>query len=189
MKVKQGRLAEAEADARAVLLSRLKTQGKYNPLTTKYVMGLAGILIEQRGRYADAEKLIRAALDIQRTIGIKDDTQFSAQIITQLGAVLTFQRKIPEAARVCRPRQGNRQLGAGPQAGSRAQWFAHLRLYFSGQVEAGIAAAQEALKRGGPRRRAALRCRRGARRVGRRLRAGEARCRCDPRVQRRRFRS
>ena len=62
-------------------------------------MGLAGILIE-RGRYADAEKPIRAALDIQRTIGIKDDTQFSAQIITQLGAVLTFQRKIPEAARV-----------------------------------------------------------------------------------------
>ena len=47
MKAKQGRLAEAEVDARAVLLTRLKEQGKYNPLTTKYVMGLAGILIEQ----------------------------------------------------------------------------------------------------------------------------------------------
>ena len=56
MKAKQGRLAEAEVDARAVLLTRLKAQGKYNPLTTQFVMGLAGILIEQ-GRYGDAEKL------------------------------------------------------------------------------------------------------------------------------------
>ncbi len=31
MKAKQGRLAEAEVDARAVLLARLKEQGKYNP--------------------------------------------------------------------------------------------------------------------------------------------------------------
>ena len=35
MKAKQGRLAEAEVDARAVLLNRLKEQGKYNPLTTQ----------------------------------------------------------------------------------------------------------------------------------------------------------
>ena len=41
MKAKQGRLAEAEVDARRVLLSRLKEQGKYNPLTTKFVTGLA----------------------------------------------------------------------------------------------------------------------------------------------------
>ena len=68
MKAKQGRLAEAEVDARGVLLSRLKEQGKYNPMTTRFVMGLAGILVEQ-GRYADAEKLIRSALDIQRTVG------------------------------------------------------------------------------------------------------------------------
>ena len=57
MKAKQGRLAEAEVDARAVLLSRLKEQGKYNPATAKFVMGLAGMLIEE-GRYDDAEKLI-----------------------------------------------------------------------------------------------------------------------------------
>ena len=98
MKAKQGRLAEAEVDARAVLLSRLKEQGKYNPATTRFVMGLAGILIEQ-GRYGDAEKLIRSALDIQRTVGIGDDSQYSAQILSQLGAVLTFQNKVPEAAK------------------------------------------------------------------------------------------
>ena len=42
----------------ACLLSRLKEQGKYNPLTTRFVIGLAQILVEQ-GRYDDAEKLIR----------------------------------------------------------------------------------------------------------------------------------
>jgi CHAT domain-containing protein len=147
MKAKQGRLAEAEVDARAVLLTRLKEQGKYNPLTTRYVMGLAGILIEQ-GRFADAEKLIRSALEIQRTLAIKDETQSSAQIISQLGAVLTFQRKIPEAAQVyaeldkaiARWEPGRRQVLE--LNGSRIS-----ALYFSGQIEAGIAAAREALQR------------------------------------------
>jgi CHAT domain-containing protein len=147
MKAKQGRLAEAEADARGVLLARLKEQGKYNPMTTRYVMGLAGVLIEQ-GRYADAEKLIRSALDIQRTIGIKDDTQFSAQIMSQLGSVLTFQRKIPEAAQVYA--ELDKAIAGWEPArrqiielnGSRIS-----ALYFSGQIDAGIAAAQEALKR------------------------------------------
>jgi len=147
MKAKQGRLAEAEADARAVLLARLKEQGKYNPLTTKYVMGLAGILIEQ-GRYGDGEKLIRSALDIQRTIGIGDGTQYSAQMLSQLGAVLTFQRKIPEAAQA----YADLDKAIAGWEPSRRQ---HLELngsrisalYSSGQVEAGITAAQEALKR------------------------------------------
>ena len=35
MKAKQGRLAEAEVDARSALQSRLKDQGKYNPQTTR----------------------------------------------------------------------------------------------------------------------------------------------------------
>ena len=147
MKAKQGRLAEAEVDARAVLLSRLKEQGKYNPQTTKYVMGLAGILIEQ-GRYSDAEKLIHSALEIQRTIGIKDDTQYSAQVLSQLGAVLTFQRKIPEAVQAY-AELDNAIAGWEP---SRRQ---HLELngsrisalYASGQIDAGLVAAQEALKR------------------------------------------
>ena len=147
MKAKQGRLAEAEVDARGVLLTRLKALGKYNPLTTRYVMGLAGILVEQ-GRYADAEMLIRSALDIQRTVGIGDDTQFSAQILSQLGSVLTLQRKPNEAAKVyaeldkaiARWEPGRKQVLE--LNGSRIS-----ALYASGQVEAGIAAAQELLKR------------------------------------------
>jgi CHAT domain-containing protein len=147
MKAKQGRLAEAEVDARAVLLSRLKEQGKYNPFTTKYVLGLANVLIDQ-GRYADAEKLIRSALGIQRTIGIGDDTPQSAQILSQFGAVLTFQRKTPEAAQAYAEldraiaKWEPRRKEVLELSGSRI--FA---LYASGQIEAGLAAAQELVKR------------------------------------------
>ena len=147
MKAKQGRLAEAEVDARGVLLSRLKAQGKYNPLTTRYVMGLAGILVEQ-GRYADAEKLIRSALDIQRTVGIGDDTQFSAQMLSQLGAVLNFQRKSDEAAKVYA--ELDKAIAKWEPARKQVLELNGSRisaLYASGQIEAGIAAAQELLKR------------------------------------------
>lgn len=147
MKAKQGRLAEAEVDARAVLLARLKEQGKYNPATTRFVMGLAGTLIEQ-GRYGDAEKLIRSALDIQRTVGIGDDSQYSAQILSQLGAVLTFQGKMPEAAQAYAEldkaiaRWESKRKEVLELSGSRI--FA---LYASGQIEAGLTAAQELVKR------------------------------------------
>ena len=98
-KAKQGRLAEAEVDVRGALQSRLKAQGKYNPQTTQFVMGLANILVEQ-GRYEEAEKLARTALDVNRTLNIADDAQSNAQILSQLGAILTFQRKLAEAASV-----------------------------------------------------------------------------------------
>ena len=41
---KQGRLSEAEADARRALLSVLGQQGKYAPATPSFIVGLAGIL-------------------------------------------------------------------------------------------------------------------------------------------------
>jgi CHAT domain-containing protein len=99
MKARQGRLAEAEVDARSALLNRLKAHGKYNPATPRFVMGLAAVLVEE-GRFEEAEKLARASLDIQRQLGIGDDTYFSAQILSQLGAVLTLQRKQEDAAAV-----------------------------------------------------------------------------------------
>jgi CHAT domain-containing protein/tetratricopeptide (TPR) repeat protein len=147
MKAKQGRLAEAEVDARRVLLSRLKEQGKYNPLTTKFVTGLASILVEQ-GRYGDAEKLIRTGLEIQRTVGIPDDTHFSAQIMSQLGAVLTFQRKPLEAAKVYAAL--DKAIAGWEPARRQALALNGSRidaLFASGQIEAGLAAAQELLKR------------------------------------------
>lgn len=146
MKARQGRLAEAEADARGALLARLKDQGKYNPLTTKFVVGLSDILVEQ-GRYAEAGRLTKAALDIQRTLGIADDTQTSAQILSQLGAIEVFQRKLPEAFAVYADLDK-----------AIAKWEPHRREAFelngsritsllaSGEVQAGMAAAQAMFK-------------------------------------------
>jgi CHAT domain-containing protein len=147
MKAKQSRLAEAEVDARSALLAVLKAQGKYNPYTTRFVMGLAGVLVDE-GRYEDAERLARVALEIQRTLNIGDDTQYSAQILSQLGAILTFQRKLPEAstvyaqldkaiARWDAPRREVLELN-----GSRIN-----ALFASGQIDAGLASAQGLLKR------------------------------------------
>ncbi len=146
VKARQGRLAEAEADARSALLARLKDQGKYNPLTTKFVAGLSDILVEQ-GRYADAERLTRTALDIQRTLSIADDTHTSAQILSQLGAIQVIQRKFPEAFAVYADLDK-----------AIAKWEPHRRevlelngsritaLLASGEVQAGMAAAQAMFK-------------------------------------------
>ncbi|MGZ5871388.1 MAG: CHAT domain-containing protein [Bradyrhizobium sp.] len=147
MKAKQGRVAEAEVDARAILLARLKEQGKYNPSTTRFVMGLAGIMVDQ-GRYADADRLLRSALDIQRTVGIPDGSQSTAQILSQLGAVLTFQRKTAEATQVYAELD---KAMAGWEAGRRQVLELNgsriAALYASGQIDAGLVAAQELVKR------------------------------------------
>ena len=144
---KQGRLSEAEADARRALLSVLAQQGKYAPATPSFIVGLAGILVEQ-GRYQEAEKLVRAALDVNRTLGIGDDAPTTVTTLWQLGNILVLQRKTPEAAVVYAEldkaieRWVPQQREAFQLTGSRI-----VTLYASGQVEAGIAAAEELVRR------------------------------------------
>jgi CHAT domain-containing protein len=143
MKAKQGRLMEAEADARRALLARLKDQGKYHPGTPRFILGLAGILVEQ-GRYAEAEKLVRSAIEVNRTVGVASDSLTTAQILSQLGAVLDFERKTTEAAAAYA--ELDKAISSwDPQRrktfelnGSRIT-----SLYASGQIDAGIAAAHE----------------------------------------------
>jgi CHAT domain-containing protein len=146
-KAKQQRLSEAEADARRALLETLDQQGKYSPATPAFIIGLAGILVEQ-GRYQDAEKLARSALDVQRTLGIGDDSPQTANILSQLGNILVLQRKGKDAVAVYA------QLEK-----AIAQWTPQQRetfelngsrivaLYASGQIQAGIAAAEASVKR------------------------------------------
>ena len=147
VKAKQALLAQAEADARRALLGVLKHQGKYNPQTPRFIVGLANILVEQ-GRYEEAEKLMRSALEAQRAQDIGDDTPASANILSQLGGVLVLQRKTKEAARIYAELEN-----AIAQWEPRRREFLLLNesriaaLYNSGQLEAGIAAAQELSKR------------------------------------------
>jgi CHAT domain-containing protein len=147
MKARLGRLAEAEVDARRALLSRLKDVGKYNPVTINFIRGFASILIEE-GRYDDAEKLARIALDINRTVGVADDAVSSVQLLSQLGSTLIIQRKYAEASAVYAdldkavvhwdPRQ--REIFEINESRITS-------LYNSGQVEAGIAAAERLFRR------------------------------------------
>jgi CHAT domain-containing protein len=143
---KQGKLSAAEADARRALLGILKAQGKYNPTTPNFIIGLAGILVEQ-GRYKEAEELARSALDVQRTIGIADEAPLSAAILSSLGNILVLQRNMKEASEIYA--QLDKAMAQWPQQqrevfelnGSRIA-----ALYASGQIEAGIGAANALVK-------------------------------------------
>ncbi len=147
MKARQGRLAEAEVDARRALLSRLKDTGKYNPVTPRYVIGLAGILVEE-GRYEEAERLARVALEINETVGIPDDSLPTVQLLSQLGGILTLERKSHDAGAIYE-RIEKVIAKWEPQRRQVFELNASriLALYDSGQTENGIAAAQELVRK------------------------------------------
>jgi CHAT domain-containing protein/tetratricopeptide (TPR) repeat protein len=74
--LRQGRLVEAEVEARRALLSQLKRRGKYAPeIANFYVFWLANVIQEQ-GRPAEAEKLALAMLDILEKTGVEPGTAF-----------------------------------------------------------------------------------------------------------------
>ncbi len=73
-KAGQGRLAEAEADIRRALISRLNANGKFFSGTAGIVDSLVGLLVEE-ARYAEAEQLARAAVEIRRSLGYAEDSQ------------------------------------------------------------------------------------------------------------------
>jgi CHAT domain-containing protein len=146
VKSQQGRMAEAEADARRALLSRLKDQGKYNPSTSRYIMGLADILVGE-GRYAEAEQLARVCLDINHTVGISDDSQSTVQLLAQLGRVLNLEHKGSEAISIYA--QIDKAIVNWDSARKRVFELNDSRiasLYESGQIDAGIAAAEQLVK-------------------------------------------
>ena len=71
--VKQGRLVEAEVVARKALLRTLGRVGRYSEDTAYILQGLIKVLNEQ-GRFADAEKLAAAAIDIYRKLGVQKES-------------------------------------------------------------------------------------------------------------------
>ncbi|MDA9411320.1 CHAT domain-containing tetratricopeptide repeat protein [Bradyrhizobium sp. CCBAU 45384] len=147
MKARQGRLAEAEVDARRALLSRLKDTGKYNPVTPRYVMGLAGILVDE-GRYEEAEQLGRVALEINKTVGVPEDSQSTVQLLSQLAGILNLRRNNAEASDLF-ARIDKAVANWDPQRRQVIELNPAriLALYNSGQLDAGIAAAEQLVKK------------------------------------------
>ena len=99
MKARQGRLAEAEADIRGALLSRLQFAGKYNTSSAQFVRMLAGLLAQQ-GRFHEAEQLLRAAVDIYRGLGYPEGSRAHAQALRDLADRLYSQQQYREAAEI-----------------------------------------------------------------------------------------
>ena len=147
MKARQGRLAEAEVDARRALLSRLQHGGKYNPDTAAYITTLSNILVEE-GRYPESEKLTRTAIDINRTLGMPGDAPATAQLLSQLGSILSLERMPKDAAEVYA--QLDTAIATWEPA-RRAQLELNnsriASLFASGQIEAGLTAAEALVKR------------------------------------------
>lgn len=141
-KARQGRLAEAEADVRRALLSRLKSTGKYNSVVPMHIMTLSNVLSEQ-GRYAEAEQLVRTALEIRRTLKLAEDSDGIAHGLNSLASLQTQQGRQREAAKTYAELEKAVQ-GWEPK---RRRVFEISRgriylLYFTGQLEAGLKAAE-----------------------------------------------
>ena len=147
MKARQGRLAEAEVDARRALLSQLKNQGKYNPRHAalhhgaRRHSGRTGSL--RGGREAGA----RGARD-QPNGRCCRRCAITVQLLSQLGGILNLQRK--GAMRLRSMRRSTRRSPIGSRSVGRCSNSTASRiysLYASGQIEAGIAAAEQLVKK------------------------------------------
>jgi CHAT domain-containing protein len=76
--LRQGRMVEAEVEARKALLGMLTQRGRYASETAEVIGTMTNVLLEQ-GRYAEAEKLAAAGVDIYEKIGHGPDSVRLAQ--------------------------------------------------------------------------------------------------------------
>jgi CHAT domain-containing protein/tetratricopeptide (TPR) repeat protein len=144
---KQGRLSEAEAIARKALLDILDQQGRFSPATPAFIVGLAGIVVEE-GRYKEAEDLAQSALDTQRTLGVADDSPETASILSSLGNILILQGKAKQAQAVfTQLDEATKNWPASRRDPYQSNGSRVAVLYAAGQVEAGVALAEEYVKR------------------------------------------
>jgi CHAT domain-containing protein len=72
-KVTQGRVGEGEADVRRALLSRLSKSGKFHA-DTAGVLGVLVYVIQEQGRYQEAEQLQRQVIGIYQGLGYGVDS-------------------------------------------------------------------------------------------------------------------
>lgn len=99
VKVKQGRVGEGEADVRRALLSRLSKSGKFHA-DTAGVLGVLVYVIQEQGRYQEAEQLQRQVIDIYQGLGYKVDSAQMVRANLTLAQVLNLERKYDEATKL-----------------------------------------------------------------------------------------
>ena len=143
---KQGRLIQAEADARRALLACSRSKENMllpRPRSSTFSRGFV-----EQGRHGEAEKLVRVALDIQRTLGVGDNSPTSAGLLSQLGNILILQHDTKQAAiayaelEQAIAKWPAEQRSAFDLSGSRI-----MALYAADQLDAGLSAAAQLVKR------------------------------------------
>jgi len=92
----QGRLLEAENEARRAVLGALAKRGRYSTFTASMLRTLAWVIQEQ-GRYAEAETLARARVDIYEKTGAAPESVHLASARAQLATALAYQSRYREA--------------------------------------------------------------------------------------------
>ncbi len=99
VKVRQGRVGEGEADVRRALLSRLSKSGKFHA-DTAGVLGVLVYVIQEQGRYQEAEQLQRQVIDIYQGLGYAVDSaqMIGAQVF--LAQILNLERRYEEAGKL-----------------------------------------------------------------------------------------
>jgi len=145
VKAKQGRYAEAEADARRALLNRLASVGKYNLMTAQVVMPrFASVLLDQ-GRYREAEKLVRTELDIFDTLGVADDARTRVLALNDVASLQALQEQWSEAARTYAAIDKATQLWDAGQKARLVNLDRILALYNTDHVSEGLTTARQLL--------------------------------------------
>src|SRR5262245_39997091 len=147
VRAKQGRYAEAEADARRALLNRLASVGKYNLTTATLVIHRFALVLLDQGRYSEAEKLVRTELDIFSALGVAGDSQYLVMALNNLASLQALQQHWSEAARTYAAVD---KATESWDAGRKVQLVnvdRILALYNTDHVSEGIAAAKQLLER------------------------------------------
>ena len=99
VKVKQGRVGEGEADVRRALLSRLSKSGKFHA-DTAGVLSVLVYVVQEQGRYADAEKLQREVIDIYQGLGYPPESPQLVNANIFLAQILNLEKKTDEATKL-----------------------------------------------------------------------------------------
>ena len=99
VKVKQGRVGEGEADVRRALLNRLSKSGKFHA-DTAGVLGVLVYVIQEQGRYAEAEQLQRGVIDIYKGLGYAPESNQLVSANVFLAQILNLERKYDEATKL-----------------------------------------------------------------------------------------
>jgi CHAT domain-containing protein len=145
VKAKQGRYAEAEADARRALLNRLASVGKYNLTTATIIIPRFAIILLDQGRYSEAEKLTRTQIDIFRALGVTSDSQYFVQALNNLASMQALQGQWSEAARTYAAIDEVTESWDFARKAQLVNIDRVLALYNAGHVAEGVAAGRQLL--------------------------------------------